>query len=34
MVYEKDMIEDLPDLSPPLVEYIDSSNAESINSIR
>ena len=34
VIYKKDEVEDLIDSSPPLPEYIDSSNAKSINSIR
>jgi hypothetical protein len=33
MTYEKDIVEDLLDSSPPPPEYIDSSDAESIDSI-
>jgi hypothetical protein len=34
MIYEKDEVVDLVDSSPPPPEYVDSSNAESIDSIR
>jgi hypothetical protein len=34
LIYEKDIVEDIPDSSPPPSEYIDSSDAESIDSIR
>ena len=34
MIYEKDEVVDLIDSSPPPPEYMDSSNAESIDSIR
>ena len=33
MAYEKDIVEDLLDSSPPPPEYVDSSDAESIDSI-
>lgn len=34
MIYEKDEVVDLIDSSPSPPEYVDSSNAESINLIR
>jgi hypothetical protein len=34
VIYKKDKVADLIDSSPPPPEYIDSSDAESIDSIR
>jgi hypothetical protein len=34
VIYGKDIVEDIPDSSPSPPEYIDSSDAESIDSIR